>query len=100
MFSKFKELKTKEEQATSEELAQHATKVMETMDESIRSLDEIDVFFQFLHETGAIHTRIPGFTSDLFWVSFLFLRLFSTKMENLLIIFQENLLTFMRPKNI
>ncbi|CAG9806713.1 unnamed protein product [Chironomus riparius] len=67
MFTKFKELKTKEEQATSEELAEHATKVMETMDESIRSLDEIDVFFQFLHETGAIHTRIPGFTSDLFW---------------------------------
>lgn len=69
MFSKFKELKTKEEQATSEELAAHANKVMETIDEGIRSLDELDVFFQYLHEIGASHTRIPGFTADLFWVS-------------------------------
>lgn len=69
MFSKLKELKTKEEQATSEELAAHATKVMETMDESIRSLDEIDVFFQYLHEIGATHSRFPGFSPDLFWVS-------------------------------
>lgn len=69
MFSKFKELKTKEEQATSEELAKHATKVMETMDESIRSLDELDVFFQYLNDIGASHVRVPGFSSDLFWVS-------------------------------
>jgi hypothetical protein len=33
MFSKFKEAKTKEQQATSEELAAHANKVMETLDE-------------------------------------------------------------------
>lgn len=68
MFSKFKELKTREEQATSEELAQHAVKVMETLDEGIRSLDELDVFFQYLHEVGATHSRFPGFTADLFWV--------------------------------
>lgn len=69
MFSKFKELKTKEEQATSEELAAHANKVMETLDEGIRSLDELDVFFQYLYEIGASHSRFPGFTADLFWVS-------------------------------
>jgi hypothetical protein len=69
MFSKLKDLKTKEDQATSEELAKHATRVMETMDESIRSLDEVDVFFQYLHDIGATHSRFPGFTSDLFWVS-------------------------------
>lgn len=69
MFTKFKELKTKEEQATSEELAAHANKVMETLDEGIRSLDELDVFFQYLHEVGATHTRFPGFTADLFWVN-------------------------------
>lgn len=69
MFTKFKELKTKEEQATSEELAAHANKVMETIDEGIRSLDELDVFFQYLHDIGASHSRIPGFHADLFWVS-------------------------------
>jgi hypothetical protein len=69
MFTKFNELKTKEEQAMSEELKNHATRVMETVDESIRSLDELDVFFQYLHEIGASHTRIPGFTSEYFWVS-------------------------------
>lgn len=50
LFEKFKELKTKEQQATSEDLAEHANKVMETLDEGIRSLDELDVFFQYLHE--------------------------------------------------
>lgn len=69
LFEKFKELKTKEEQSTSEELAEHANKVMNTLDEGIRSLDELDVFFQYLHEVGASHRRIPGFTSDHFWVS-------------------------------
>ncbi|CAO1426685.1 unnamed protein product [Diamesa serratosioi] len=67
MFSKFKELKTKEQQATSEELAEHANKVMETLDEGIRSLDDLDVFFEFLYEIGASHTRIPGFTAAHFW---------------------------------
>lgn len=68
LFEKFKELKTKEQQATSEELAEHANKVMETLDEGIRSLDELDVFFQYLHDVGASHTRIPGFTAEHFWV--------------------------------
>jgi hypothetical protein len=77
MFSKFKEMKTKEEQASSEELAEHANKVMETLDEGIRSLDELDVFFQYLHDVGASHTRFPGFSADLFWVRiFLFVHFF------------------------
>jgi hypothetical protein len=70
LFEKFRELKTKEQQATSEELAEHANKVMETIDEGIRSLDELDVFFQYLHDIGASHTRIPGkinFTSFSNW---------------------------------
>ncbi|CRL05080.1 CLUMA_CG018242, isoform A [Clunio marinus] len=67
LFDKFRELKTREEQARSEELAEHANKVMETLDEGIRSLDELDVFFQYLHDVGASHTRIPGFTADQFW---------------------------------
>uniref|UniRef100_A0A1B0CBE3 Globin domain-containing protein n=1 Tax=Lutzomyia longipalpis TaxID=7200 RepID=A0A1B0CBE3_LUTLO len=67
MFTKFKEMKTKEQQATSEELAEHANKVMETLDEGIRSLDDLDAFFEYLHQVGASHRRIPNFKADYFW---------------------------------
>lgn len=69
LFNKFRELKTKEQQASSEELGEHANKVMETLDEGIRSLDELDTFFDYLHQVGASHTRIPDFKSEYFWVS-------------------------------
>ncbi|XP_059622856.1 neuroglobin-like [Phlebotomus argentipes] len=67
MFTKFKEMKTKEQQAKSEELQEHANKVMETLDEGIRSLDDLDAFFQYLHQVGASHRRIPNFKADYFW---------------------------------
>lgn len=67
LFNKFRELKTKEQQASSEELGEHANKVMETLDEGIRSLDELDTFFDYLHQVGASHTRIPEFKSEYFW---------------------------------
>lgn len=69
LFSKFKELKTREQQLTSEELAEHANKVMTTLDDGIRGLDDMDSFFEYLHQVGATHRRIPGFKSDYFWVS-------------------------------
>ncbi len=71
MFSKFKELKTKEEQASSLELAEHANLVMETLDEGIRSLDDMNVFYDYLKEVGNTHRRVPGFTADHFWVRFI-----------------------------
>lgn len=45
---------------------------METLDEGIRSLDELDTFFDYLHQVGASHTRIPDFKSEYFWVSMKF----------------------------
>lgn len=69
LFNKFRELKTKEQQASSEELAEHANKVMETLDEGIRGLDDLNSFFDYLHQVGASHTRIPGFKAEYFWVS-------------------------------
>jgi hypothetical protein len=36
--------------------------------QGIRSLDELDVFFQYLHDVGASHSRFSGFNADLFWV--------------------------------
>lgn len=71
LFSKFKELKTKEAQANSMELAEHATKVMNTLDEGIKQLDNIDSFFQYLTNVGASHRKIPGFKPEYFWVSFM-----------------------------
>lgn len=69
LFTKFQELKTKEEQATSEELAEHANNVMSTLDEGIRGLDDLDTFFEYLHQVGGSHTRIKGFKAEYFWVS-------------------------------
>lgn len=76
MFEKFRELKTKEEQASSMELAEHANNVMQTLDEGIKGLDDLDTFFEFLHQVGASHRKIPGFKVEYFWVSEQFLYTF------------------------
>ncbi|CAB0040682.1 unnamed protein product [Trichogramma brassicae] len=70
MFDKLKHLKTREEQFDSPELAEHAQKVMNTLDEGIQGLDDLDVFLDFLHQIGASHSKIPGFQSDFFWKLF------------------------------
>lgn len=69
MFEKFRKLKTREEQANSLELAEHAVTVMNTLDEGIKGLDNLDAFFEYLHQVGASHRRIPGFKAEYFWVS-------------------------------
>lgn len=51
------------------ELAEHATKVMHTLDEGIKGLGDVDAFFEYIHQVGASHRRIPGFKSENFWVS-------------------------------
>ncbi|XKL62692.1 hypothetical protein PGB90_002525 [Kerria lacca] len=67
LFLKFKELKTKEAQANSMELKEHATKVMNTLDEGIKQLDHLDSFFEYLTNVGASHRKVPGFKSEYFW---------------------------------
>lgn len=62
-------MKTKEQQSSSMELAEHAKTVMSTLDEGIKSLDDMDTFLTYLHEVGASHTKIPGFNRQYFWVS-------------------------------
>ena len=69
LFTKFKELRTKESQAESLELQQHATLVMQTLDESIQALENVDYFFEFLSQVGRTHYKIPGFKKEYFWVS-------------------------------
>jgi hemoglobin-like flavoprotein len=68
LFEKFRELRTREEQANSMELAEHANTVMATLDEGIKGLDNLDSFFDFLTQVGASHHRIPGFKPEYFWV--------------------------------
>lgn len=51
------------------ELAEHATKVMNTLDEGIKQLDDVDSFFQYLTNVGASHRKVPGFKPEYFWVS-------------------------------
>ncbi|KAF0297944.1 Neuroglobin [Amphibalanus amphitrite] len=66
-FDKFRELKSRDEQAESLELAEHATAVMGIIDEGIRALEDMDAFFTLLHQTGARHTKIPGFQTEFFF---------------------------------
>lgn len=51
------------------ELAEHATKVMNTLDEGIKQLDNVDSFFQYLTNVGASHRKVPGFKPEYFWVN-------------------------------
>ncbi|XP_045480367.1 neuroglobin-like [Harmonia axyridis] len=67
LFEKFKALKTKEEQASSQELIEHANNVMNTLDEGIKGLDNLDVLMEYLHQVGASHRKIPGFKAEYFW---------------------------------
>ena len=69
LFDKFRELKTPDQQAESLELAEHATVVMSSIDEGIRSIDNIDAFFDVLYQIGGSHVRIPGFRKEYFWVN-------------------------------
>ncbi|KAF5294995.1 hypothetical protein FQA39_LY13305 [Lamprigera yunnana] len=69
LFTRFKDLRTKEDQSTSLELAEHAGTVMNTIDEGIRSLDNLDAFFEYMHQVGASHRKVPGFKVEYFWVS-------------------------------
>ncbi|XP_054713212.1 neuroglobin-like [Uloborus diversus] len=67
LFESFKHLKSREEREESEELREHATKVMETLDESIMSLDNVDHCIDYLHNIGRTHRKIKGFKSEYFW---------------------------------
>lgn len=68
LFEKFRDVKTREEQAINMELAEHATRVMTTLDDGIKGLDDLDSFFEYLHQVGASHRKVPGFKVEYFWV--------------------------------
>ncbi|XP_076042249.1 uncharacterized protein LOC143026130 [Oratosquilla oratoria] len=67
LFDKFRELRTRDEQAESLELAEHATIVMNSIDEGIKAMENVDFFFDLLYQIGESHHKIPGFKKDYFW---------------------------------
>ncbi|KAK8402052.1 hypothetical protein O3P69_001263 [Scylla paramamosain] len=67
LFTKFRQLRRRDEQAESLELAEHATMVMNSIDEGIKAMDNVDFFFGLLHQIGASHRKIPGFKKEYFW---------------------------------
>ena len=42
--------------------------VMERIDESVCSLEEMDAMTSLLHQTGAYHRKVPGFQPEMFKV--------------------------------
>ena len=41
---------------------------MNSLDEGIKALEDMDYFFSLLHQIGGAHTRVPGFKKEFFWV--------------------------------
>ncbi|XP_037081167.1 neuroglobin-like [Pollicipes pollicipes] len=66
-FEKFRELRNRDAQAESLELAEHASIVMNSLDEGIKALEDMDYFFTLLHQIGGAHTKVPGFKKEFFW---------------------------------
>ncbi|CAL4075712.1 unnamed protein product, partial [Meganyctiphanes norvegica] len=66
-FTKFGDLKSRDSQAESMELSQHAETVMAAIDEGIKAMDNVDFLLDLLHQIGASHTKIKGFKKDYFW---------------------------------
>ncbi|KAG8189237.1 hypothetical protein JTE90_013765 [Oedothorax gibbosus] len=67
LFQKFQHKRITELHLDSMELAQHASIVMNTLDESIKNLNNVDFFMDYLHAVGEQHTKIPGFQREYFW---------------------------------
>lgn len=69
IFKKFKELKSDDELRVSETLEQHATGVMNVIDDTIMNIENVDYVFELLNSTGRKHITYEGFSQPFFWVS-------------------------------
>ena len=68
IFKKFKDLKNDDELRVSETLEQHATAVMNVIDDTITNIENVDYVFELLHSAGRRHSTYEGFTAPFFWV--------------------------------
>ena len=58
----------RDQQQIDDELAEHVNSVMNTLDEGIRALDNVDNFQLYLHQVGQYHCKVKGFKKEYFWV--------------------------------
>lgn len=67
IFKKFRDLKNDDELRVSEQLEQHATRVMNVIDETIMNIENVDYILELLNSTGRKHSTYEGFTAPFFW---------------------------------
>lgn len=66
MFKVFEEFDDLEEMRESQQLENHASLVMYTIDEAIASIEDVDFVVELLRKIGRTHT-MANFNSELFW---------------------------------
>jgi hypothetical protein len=62
IFKKFKELTSDDELRVSDTLEQHATGVMNVIDDTIMNIENVDYVFELLNATGRKHSTYEGFS--------------------------------------
>lgn len=67
IFKKFKELTSDDDLRVSETLEQHATGVMNVIDDTIMNIENVDYVFELLNSTGRKHSTYEGFSQPFFW---------------------------------
>ncbi|VDI74170.1 Hypothetical predicted protein [Mytilus galloprovincialis] len=67
IFKKFKDLKSDDELRVSETLEQHATAVMNIIDDAIMNIENVDYVFELLNSNGRRHSSYEGFSPPFFW---------------------------------
>jgi hypothetical protein len=60
IFKKFKELTSDDELRVSDTLEQHATGVMNVIDDTIMNIENVDYVFELLNATGRKHSTYEG----------------------------------------
>ncbi|CAL1526185.1 unnamed protein product [Lymnaea stagnalis] len=66
MFQSFKDIKSDDELRGNEALENHATLVMNTLDDAITHIDNYDYVKELLSKTGVSHTKFDHFKPDYF----------------------------------
>ncbi|CAG0885046.1 unnamed protein product [Darwinula stevensoni] len=65
-FEKFQGLEAQDEPTERMKLSDHARNAIATLDNGIKSLEDLDLFFQYLHAVGETHIRVPEFEKENF----------------------------------
>lgn len=69
LFKDFRDLETDDEMRENEDLEKHATLVMNTLDDAITNIENVDLVLDLLHRIGKSHLRFQGFNVEYFWLA-------------------------------